>query len=212
MKPKTIDARMAEILRSGDVLLDLGCGGGEILDAMAGRFRIRIGIDAYETRRKMRHADSVGWEFRHADLNLRFPLEDNYADAVIANQVIEHILDPGHFVAELHRVLREGGRCVITTPNIRYVRHIWRLAAIGKGPRTAGGNTLDGAWDDGHVHYFTHRDLQDLFAQIGFRRIESRALIDLKGGGRVRRWVDRHAAARPIREFLSRCILLWAEK
>ncbi len=211
-KSNTIDLRMAEVIGSGNGLVDLGCGGGRILDAMAGCFQIRIGIDAYETRKDMRNVDPIGWELLHPDLNPRFPLADNYADAVIANRVIEHILDPGHFVAEIHRVLRRGGRCVITTPNIRYLKHLAHLLVSGYGPRTAGGNVLDGEWDDGHLHYFMHRDLRELFAQIGFRQIESRALIDLQDAGLLRHRMDHYAAARPIREFLSGCILFWAEK
>ena len=81
---------------------------------------------------------------------------------------------------------------------------------MGHAPR--GGNTLDGGWDDGHIHYFTHRDLRELFSRIGFCKAESSALVDLNGAGRLRRMLDRHATAWPIREFLSGNILLWAEK
>jgi hypothetical protein len=100
----------------------------------------------------------------------------------------------------------------VTTPNIRYIKNIAHLTFSGYGPRTAGGNTLDGAWDDGHVHYFTHRDLRELFGHTGFRRLHSAALVDLSRGGWLRRRLDRHAGSWPVREFLSGNILLWAER
>lgn len=207
-----MDHRMKTILGSGRCVLDLGCGSGEALQSLAGEFEERIGLDASTRRLDEFGGGTCGWRFELADLNAAFPLEGESADAVIANQTIEHIVDPVHFVSEVYRVLRPGGRCVITTPNVRYLRQIGRLLVSGYGPRTAGGNTLDGTWDDGHVHYFTHQDLRELFGQIGFRRVESRALIDPKGGGQLRRWMDHNAGLWPIREFLSGCILLWAEK
>ena len=204
---------MAAIIGTGSCVVDLGCGSGHLLNALAERFDQRIGLDVSRTRLDtLADGHTDGWEFREADLNGQFPLEDASANAVIANQVIEHILDPIKFSQEIHRILRPGGRCVVTTPNIRYLKNVAHLVFSGYGPRTAGGNTLDGAWDDGHIHYFTHRDLREIFGQAGFARVESTALIDLSRGGRVRHLLDRWAASWPVREFLSGNILLWAEK
>jgi len=184
-----------------------------LLNALTERFDQCIGLDVSRTRLDtLGDGTTDGWEFREADPNNAFPLADATADVVVANQVIEHILDPIKFSREIHRILRPGGRCVITTPNIRYLKNIAHLVFSGYGPRTAGGNTLDGVWDDGHVHYFTHRDLREIFGKAWFARIESTALIDLSHGGRVRQLLDRWSASWPVREFLSGNILLWAEK
>ncbi|MGD2063708.1 MAG: class I SAM-dependent methyltransferase [Nitrospirota bacterium] len=208
-----MDPRLKAIVGSGKCVVDLGCGCGQLLISLADRFEHRIGLDI-SSRRLEESADGRidGWEFRKADLNAEFPLEDGSMDAVVANQVIEHITDSVRFAQEIHRVLRSGGRCVITTPNIRYLKNVAHVLFSGYGPRTAGGNTVDGGWDDGHLHYFTHRDLRELFFHLGFRAVESAAFIDLAGAGWLRRKMDRHAAAWPIREFLSGNILLWAEK
>lgn len=204
---------MAAIIGTGSCVVNLGCGSGHLLNTLAERFDQRIGLDVSRTRLDtLADGGTDGWEFREADLNGQFPLADASADAVIANQVIEHILDPIKFSREIHRILRPGGRCFITTPNIRYIKNISHLFFSGYGPRTAGGNTLDGAWDDGHIHYFTHRDLREIFSHAGFSRIENMALIDLSGGGRVRHLLDRWGASWPVREFFSGNILLWAEK
>lgn len=208
-----MNIRMKQAIGSGTCVVDLGCGSGQLLRELSGRFDQRIGLDVSRRRLDtLADGDTDGWEFREADLNGLFPLADASADAVIANQVIEHILDPVKFSREIHRILRPGGRCVVTTPNIRYLKNIVHLVFSGYGPQTAGGNTLDGAWDDGHIHYFTHRDLREIFAQAGFSRLESTALIDLSRGGRARNLLDRWGASWPVREFLSGNILLWAEK
>lgn len=90
----------------------------------------------------MANGNTEGWEFRKADLNDVFPLADASADAVVANQVIEHILDPFKFAHEIYRILRPGGRCVVTTPNIRYLVSIQKSGYlesknIGPGGRGA---------------------------------------------------------------------------
>jgi ubiquinone/menaquinone biosynthesis C-methylase UbiE len=208
-----MDSRQKKFIGSGRCVVDLGCGAGDMLNALAGEFEQRIGLDAFTVR--LEQSDSAhtrDWEHRIADLNLPFPLETESVDAVMANQVIEHIVDPVRFVAEIHRVLRPGGRCMITTPNIRYLRNIAHLLFSGHGPRTANGVRLEGDWDGGHIHYFTHRDLTETCAEVGFRDIQSRALIDLSGNSAVRKLFDRHASNHLVREFLSGNIMLQAIK
>ncbi len=46
----------------------------------------------------------------------RFPFVDCSFDAVLCNQVLEHVFNPHEFVAEMHRVLKPGGRLVLTVP------------------------------------------------------------------------------------------------
>ncbi len=43
------------------------------------------------------------------------PREDVSLDTVIATEVLEHCLDPGKVVGEIHRLLRPGGVCVLST-------------------------------------------------------------------------------------------------
>lgn len=208
-----VDNRLKSLIGTGYCIVDVGCGSGHLLNDLAGNFERRIGLDVSRRRlEKLAGGHTNGWEFREADLNDAFPLESAFADTVVANQVIEHILDPLKFAGEIHRVLRPGGRCVITTPNIRYLKNIAYVLLSGYGPRTSGGNTMDGVWDDGHLHYFTHRDLRETFSRVGFMQVKSSALIDLSGGGLFRRPLDYFDTTCPVREFLSGCIVLWVEK
>jgi len=51
------------------------------------------------------------------DLSLPWPWPDSSVEEVFALDIIEHIADRIHFMNELHRVLRPGGRATIETPN-----------------------------------------------------------------------------------------------
>jgi 2-polyprenyl-3-methyl-5-hydroxy-6-metoxy-1,4-benzoquinol methylase len=56
-------------------------------------------------------------------------LDDNSFDVVISFQVIEHIKDDFNYLKEIHRVLRPGGKALITTPNIKMSlsRNPWHI-------------------------------------------------------------------------------------
>lgn len=52
------------------------------------------------------------------DLNAQLPFEDESFDAAVCVEGIEHLENPFGLIRELCRVLKQGGRLVITTPNI----------------------------------------------------------------------------------------------
>jgi SAM-dependent methyltransferase len=63
------------------------------------------------------------------------PVEDETFDAVLSTQVLEHVTDPRRYLAECHRVLRPGGRMLLSTHGI-FVYHpdpddYWRWTCAG---------------------------------------------------------------------------------
>jgi SAM-dependent methyltransferase len=48
----------------------------------------------------------------------RFPFEDASFDSVMLNQVFEHVFNPDEFFQEVNRVLKQGGRLLMTVPFI----------------------------------------------------------------------------------------------
>lgn len=45
----------------------------------------------------------------------RVPAQDNQFDAILSTQVLEHVENPGLYLAECHRLLRPGGRLLLST-------------------------------------------------------------------------------------------------
>jgi len=211
-KRSKINSRIAALMAGGKVPVDIGCGAGYGLDEISKFYEIAVGIDVNTTRLKQRATPPYRWHFVLANLNEQFPLKNDYVDLVFANQVIEHIADPRFLLSEIFRILKQRGVVIITTPNIRYVKNLWRIVVKGQGPRTAGGNQIDGPWDGGHLHYFTHRDIREIFSEAGFSNVSSTGLVNLENGGLARRLADRYSVAGPVREFLSGNILLIARE
>jgi SAM-dependent methyltransferase len=63
------------------------------------------------------------------------PVEPGTFDAVLSTQVLEHVSDPGAYLAECHRVLRPGGTLILSTHGI-FVYHpdpvdYWRWTSAG---------------------------------------------------------------------------------
>lgn len=104
---------------AGHDVLDAGCGVGYGSAVLAARARRVVGVDrdrgAIEYARRRYGAANL--EFEVGDL-LRLPLPDESFDAVCSFETIEHVADQERFLAELCRVLRPGGTCLLSTPHV----------------------------------------------------------------------------------------------
>lgn len=113
-KARMIDAILSDFLGgpvAGYAMLDIGCGNGDISESFAKANRHHA-VDVKDQRR----ATALGFEFRLVDSE-RLPYEDGRFDVVISHHVIEHVDDQALHLAEIRRVLRDGGIAYLATPN-----------------------------------------------------------------------------------------------
>jgi ubiquinone/menaquinone biosynthesis C-methylase UbiE len=109
-------------LKEGEVVVDLGSGAGIDVFLAAnkvGKTGRAIGIDMTdEMLAKAKYNAEKGRyqnvEFRRGDIEERIPIDDSFADVVISNCVINLTGDKVHMFSEVYRVLRKGGRMVIS--------------------------------------------------------------------------------------------------
>jgi SAM-dependent methyltransferase len=101
---------------AGATVLEAGCGEGYGAALIAGRAARVLALDYDEPT--VRHVTRRYPQVGTVRGNLAFlPLRSSIVDVVANLQVLEHLWDQGGFLAECHRVLRPGGRLLVTTPN-----------------------------------------------------------------------------------------------
>ena len=104
---------------SSDVVLDLGCGNGHHLRALADEVDRGIGIDVapamIEAARAPSGTDNLA--FRVDDAEACASIETASVDVVTCVGVLEHVLHPEAVIDQIERVLRPGGRFIILTLN-----------------------------------------------------------------------------------------------
>lgn len=118
---------------SGD-LLEIGCGEGRGFDI------VRPYVDSYTAVDKNQAIiDKLSERystinFKRMDVPPLDSIEDNSFDTVISFQVIEHIEDDSLFMKDIYRVLRPGGKVIITTPNsdMSLTRNPWHIREYTK--------------------------------------------------------------------------------
>lgn len=121
---------------NGKFIADLGCGDQHLRAAFQSRGASYQGIDINDCDIE---TDSL-------------PIPSETVDIVAAMAVIEHLRDPGHFLAEIKRVLKHGGALWMDTPDIE-----------------ACGNKF---WNDPtHVHPYTRASLRTLLEMSGFEDV-----------------------------------------
>ncbi|QFS82236.1 Ubiquinone biosynthesis O-methyltransferase [Roseivivax sp. THAF40] len=115
---------------SGKTVLDLGCAGGFMAEALAKRGAEVTGIDpAREAINAAKaHAEGEGLSIRYdVGVGEALPYGDDSFDAVVCVDVLEHVADLQKTLDEVARVLRPGGLFLYDTINRNAVA---RLMAI----------------------------------------------------------------------------------
>jgi ubiquinone/menaquinone biosynthesis C-methylase UbiE len=103
-------------LVSGTVL-EVGSGEGYGIMELAPKADHYIAVDKYNTEISDELKKENNITFIQAEVPPLKGIEDNSVDFVVTFQVIEHIDDDEMFLQEIHRVLKPGGKLILTTPN-----------------------------------------------------------------------------------------------
>jgi SAM-dependent methyltransferase len=151
--------------RPGERVLDLGCGAGRFLAALRDAGADPVGVEIAEAAAARARANVPGADVRVLERDGSLPLGHGEVDLVWCSEVLEHIPDVGHALLEVRRVLKGGGRVLLTVPHHGRVQ----AAAIAL-------TRFDAHFDPlgQHVRFFTRTSLAAALEHAGFTGVRVR--------------------------------------
>lgn len=212
------------------LVLDLGCGLGEYVRGFARRGARALGSDIAanrlaEARERVQRTGTEGVLGFMAAAGEALPFRDASMDAIVLNEVIEHVQDDRETLREISRVLRPGGTCILYAPNRLYP---FETHGIYLGKRYIFGNIPLVNWLPSilrdrlvpHARAYGHGDWRKLIAGTdlrivdhtyvypGFDNIEARSRLLARAVRRFCYWAE----GNPLRRFgLSHLVVLQRE-
>jgi SAM-dependent methyltransferase len=176
-------ARYYRLLGSAKVILDLGCGRG-CLGRLKPSPEIEVhGLDhdPLAVEEASRYEKAVCLDLDHE----RLPYGDAAFEAAIAKDILEHLQDPPRVLREIRRVLRPGGRLLVSVP-MEYPWVVWN--------------------DYTHVRGFTKDAIRLLLEDAGFDVLHVLPMGGVPLAGRLGLvdWIPRFLALPGARRWFGR--------
>lgn len=153
--------------REAKVVLEVGCGDGNFAELLLSRGATEVwGIeyekDQAELAKKRMAKVLVG------DVAEQLGgLPETYFDAIICNDVLEHLIDPYTVISKLKSKLKKDGVMISSIPNIRYFRNLFDYFFNKNWDYTD-----SGIMDKTHFRFFTYRSIRKMFEANGYEVVK----------------------------------------
>ena len=150
--------------RAGERVLDLGCGAGRFVAALREAGAEPVGVEVAQAALDHAAANAPGADLRLLADDGSIPLEHGSVDLVWCSEVLEHVADGDHLLLEARRVLRRGGRLLVTVPYHGRAKNVGIAVA-----------RFDAHFDPRgqHLRFFTRTSLARSLDAAGFEQIRT---------------------------------------
>jgi ubiquinone/menaquinone biosynthesis C-methylase UbiE len=139
------------------VIVDIGCGYGVLTKNFTDKADV-YGVDINDKYLEIAKENKLIPV--KADISGKLPFKDEFADVIVAGEVIEHTLEPEKVLKEFNRVLKKDGKLIITVPNVSSVASLFFLIFYNR--------PLPEVFTPFHFSYFCLKNLSELIKKNGF--------------------------------------------
>ena len=157
-----------------EVVVDIGCGNGVFSSYLVKKYNsMLVGVDGNEYALKKARDNGFKQTYLVNDFsNDKLPLETSQYEFVVCKDVLEHLLDPMHLLAEIHRILKADGNLVVHVPNHFYL--FGRLKfLLTNDIDTSKYFPSSKSWNFPHVRFFTYKAFVEMLSVAGFKVIKN---------------------------------------
>ncbi len=204
--------RFAQEKKLKGPVLDLGCGDGFFAETVFGHLDTGIDLDAGEVGRAVkRGAYDQALVVSATDM----PFKNGSYNTVISNCVMEHIPDIDSVLSEVRRVLKPGGRLLITVPS-----ELWDTDSFYQRIFNAVGFNKAAQWYNRSLNkVFKHYHVNDLevwkkrFKKAGLKLESSEYIVPMRTYYAFERWYPAAIPSKIWKVLFKRWVLLprfWA--
>lgn len=176
--------RMAGTLKLKNTkILDIGCHDGTFL-SLIGNGNDLFGIEANEWAAAEAKKMNIDVRKFYIEDGAKMPFPDSMFDLIVAGEIIEHIYDTDFLLEEIKRMLKPGGKLLVSTPNVASLgRRLFLL--LGRNPHIELSPNETGS--SGHIRYFTFQALKDILKKHRLKTLmTSSDVVNFSSDGRIR--------------------------
>ena len=147
---------------SSNKILEVGAGHGETLSYLKENNIVNevIGIDIVKGNDNSNIDRFIVQEIEKVDLSEYI----DYFDVIILADILEHLIDPQIILEKLKRCLKTDGRILISVPNIRNVKSLFKIFVKGDFSYEE-----RGIFDYTHLRFFCKKNIKELVINSGFK-------------------------------------------
>ncbi len=188
-------------------VLDLGCGDGFFAQTVFGHLDTGIDMDEGEVSRAVKRGT---YDKAMVVDATKMPFKNGSFNTVISNCVMEHIPDIEKAISEVHRVLKPGGRLIITVPsecfdNDSFFQKIFK--AVGFNQAAQWYNRALNLIAK-HYHVRDQKSWKKWFEKAGLKLEKSEYIMGLKAYHAFERWLIPAIPSKFWKAWFKRWVLL----
>jgi len=133
-----VERRLGQLVRPGEFWLDIGCGAGLLTMRLAHHGAIGLGVDGSPRMIQAANGLALKGQEQRVKFQLiqtveKMDLPGSSFDGILCSSVLEYVDHPGMALDEMCRLLKPGGKLLISVANsfsaVRVVQHVARAVA-----------------------------------------------------------------------------------